>query len=349
MPFTVATFNVLDRMEPSQLMLELQGGDGSLGEEAQRAAAMAAERLYRAKITATAGAVRRLDADVIAFQEVQSTRVLDDIRAALPARDGVATGGYVASLCGPHDRRGIACGVLTRLPVQNVIHHTEANLPFPVFVEGDPQPFAGRLATRRGVLEVVLTLADDTALHVLVVHFKSKLPSEVQRADGSKVAIVTMRDFVEAQVRAEIARLSEALHLRAVIDRRLDENPRVQMLVAGDMNDTPESLTVRVVRGDGVLALRSAYLQVLSDRAMPLAGRALHSCLDGFDVARRKTIEWHGIPENIDHLLVSDAMWERFHSVAVHNERLSEFSAALGPVDNGALVSDHSPIVARFV
>lgn len=349
MSFTLATYNTLDRFEAARLASELPLVPGISPEQAAVATTVTAERLYRAKVTATAGAVRRLDADVIAFQEVQSAAVLEDVRALLPARNGAPAGGYLPAIAGPSDRRGIACGVLSRFPIRSVTHHADTNLSFPSLVEGDPMPYAGRLGTRRGVLEVVIELPDGTPLHLLVVHFKSKLPSALERADGTKIPVVTMRDLIEGEVRAEIARLSEALHLRSVVDRRLDENLGIQLAVAGDMNDTPESLTVRAVRGDDVAAMRAAYLQTLQGQAYPLAGRALHSCINGVASPRRQTIEWHGIPETIDHILVTDTLWTRFRRAEVLNERLGDISAALGPTENAALESDHSPIVATFV
>lgn len=347
MTFTVATFNALDRLDAATLGRDLLD-TGETGEAKTREAAAAGERLYRAKIRATAAAVRRLDADVIAFQEVHGVAVLDDVRALLPARDGRVSGGYLPAIAGPGDRRGIACGLLTRFPVTQVEHHADANLAFPAFVDGDPVPFAGRLGTRRGVLEVVLTLPDGTSLHVLAVHLKSKLASPLVRADGAKHPVATMRDLVEGQVRAEIARLAEALHLRGVVDRTLDLEPGAQLAVCGDFNDTARSLTVRVVAGDGATASRAAYDQAVLGARAALAGRALHSCGDGLR-GPAETITWRGVAETIDHVLVSDALWSRFAGADVHNERLGEVSAALGADGSGALESDHAPLLARFV
>jgi endonuclease/exonuclease/phosphatase family metal-dependent hydrolase len=348
MAFTLATFNVLNRLDPEGIARDLLGPEPN-DEAMIRAAVEASERLYRAKIAATAAAVRRLDADVIAFQEVHGIAVLDEIRALLPAREGIPHGGYMPAIAGPADRRGIACGVLTRLPVRDMTVHTGEKLSFPVLVEGDPEPFASRLTTRRGVLEVVLMLADGSPLHLLVVHFKSKLPSPLARPDGTAHPIVTMRDLVEGQVRSEVIRVAEALHLRSVVDRRLDEDPGVQLAVAGDFNDTPDSLTVRVVAGDATNAMRAAYFQALRGEPEPRAGRALHSCIGGVASARKQTIEWRGVPETIDHLLVSDALWSRFHGALVQNEQLSAISAALGNNVETALESDHAPLLASFV
>ncbi len=347
MGFSLATFNVLDRFDAGTLARDLVA-PGERDEATLREAAAAGERLYRAKVRATAAAVRRLDADVIAFQEVHDAAVLDEVRALLPDRDGRASGGYLPAIAAPADRRGIACGLLSRFPVARVEHHTDPNLPFPAFVEGDPAPFAGRLGTRRGVLEVVLTLPDGTSLHVLVVHFKSKLPSPLARADGTKLPVATMRDVVEGQVRAEIARLAEALHLRSVVDGTLDAQPDVQLAVCGDFNDTPRSLTVRVVSGDGAAASRAAFDQAVLGASAALAGRALYACGDGVR-GSAETIAWRGLPETIDQMLVSEALWSRFAGAEVHNERLGEISAALGADVSGALESDHAPLLARFV
>ncbi|MEI8257954.1 MAG: endonuclease/exonuclease/phosphatase family protein, partial [Deltaproteobacteria bacterium] len=173
-------------------------------------------------------------------------------------------------------------------------------------------------------------------------------PSPLARADGKKLPVATMRDLVEGQVRAEIARIAEALHLRSVVDRRLDAQPDAQLVVCGDFNDTPRSLTVRVVAGDGAAASRAAFDQAVLGAPTALAGRALHACGDGIQ-GRAETIAWRGIPETIDHMLVSESLWSRFEGASVHNERLGEVSAALGAEVNAALESDHAPMLARFV
>lgn len=344
MGFSIATFNVKDLFddEPPHVIGHL---DAELYTEVERSRA---RKLYRAKLEAIAAMVRRLDADVIAFQEIKNARVLDDLRALLPERQGAPAGGYHPAVAAAPDRRGIACGLLSRFPVLEHRDHQVVGLDFPVFVIGDPHPFPSRLRTHRGVLEATVALPDGTRLVVMVVHLKSKRPTPLERVDGTEVPFSDHRSYAEGAIRSLVNRLAEALFVRRLVDERLDVDPAVQLAVAGDFNDDESSLAVRTVMGEivhaGVVPLDEEQ-QAFSDR---WRGRVLYPCARAVPSDQRYSLVFRGSVQQVDHVLVSPALWARFRGARFLNETLHEDNASPGADGVGPLASDHAPLRADF-
>lgn len=333
MAFSVATFNVKDLLDEHASPLSDDPA--------------AARRLYRAKLDAIAPMVRRLDADVIAFQEVSSARALDDLKALLPAHDGRPHGGYLSSVVGSADRRGIACGVLSRFPVIAACDHRPKDLPFPKFRVGDGRPFAEtRVYAHRGVLEVQLALPDGTMLVLLVVHLKSHLPIPLEDEQMQPIPFDGPHAYAEGLVRSLVTRVSEALFVRTLVDKWLDANRNVALIVAGDFNDTEHSVAVRAVAGD--FALETAQGATVRDTDA-FAGRALIPCARAIPPEQRYSVVVRGSVAQIDHILVSRALYARFVKAKFFNETLLEELAAQSPGSVGSLASDHAPLRADFV
>jgi endonuclease/exonuclease/phosphatase family metal-dependent hydrolase len=294
----VATFNLLDLFEP-----EL---------EAHRAVMEAKLRFIGAELV-------RARADVVAFQEVGSEallgRLLDEHAAKL---------GYVHRVVGTGDRRGIRCAIVSRRPlVFSAVHRAEA-LDFPRLHVGDPAPFAGRIPLRRGVVHVRV---EDDALgrvDVLTAHFKSKLPRGLEKQDGTFVEEATAGDFAASSLRSLVLRAAEALYVRRLVDGLLQEDRHVCVL--GDLNDTLDSLPVRVVRG-AERGVDPAYILADATRSVPAAAR--------------RSVLFGGRGEQIDHVLVSPALAARVRGAGIQNEALRDF----GPFDPDAAPaadSDHA-------
>lgn len=338
MGFSIATFNVRDLFDdaPPHVIGELDSVPKSSDEQGRAA------RLYRRKLETLASVVRRVDADVLALQEVKNAKVLDDLRALLPPREGVPAGGYGPGRAGVADGRGIACGLLTRLPLLGAIDHVATNLAFPVFVEGDPVPFPARLATQRGVLEARLALPDGSSLIVLVVHFKSGRPTALVQRDGSAAPLLDHYALAEADVRSVVARLAEALFVRRLVDAHFDADPRVQLAVVGDFNDHERSPTVRAVAG----SMTAARLDT-GEGSRGFRGRALYACARAVPPVARYSVLYQGDYEQLDHVLASEALWERCLGARFLNETLGEDSAALD-ADPLSPQSDHAPLRVDF-
>jgi endonuclease/exonuclease/phosphatase family metal-dependent hydrolase len=333
MPFSLATFNVKDLLDEST---------PPLSEDP-----VAARKLYRGKLEAIAPMLRRVDADVIAFQEVANARVLEDLRALLPPRDGVAHGGYVAAAAGSPDRRGIACGLLSRFPVVATCDHRPKDLGFPAFRAGDPRPFPEqRVYAHRGVLEAQIALPDGAKLVVLNLHLKSNLPIPLEDERSQMVPFDGHHAHAEGLARSLVTRVAEALFVRRIVDAWLDADPHACLAVAGDFNDTEQSVAVRAVTGDLVLGATQGGGPRQGD---VFSGRALVPCARAVPAEQRFSVAFRGSVAQIDHLLVTRSLYARFEGARFFNETLLEDLAAQGPGGVGSLASDHAPLRADFL
>lgn len=332
MPLTLATFNVrnlFDNVPPHVIGQLDRDGFNAWAQKRARA-------LYARKLDAIAAMLSRIDADLVALQEVEGQRVLEDLRALLPSA------GYAHLAAGAQDERGISCGVLSRYPLSNVEIHGAGELTFPTFADGEPRAFQGRLRSRRGVLEVNATLPDGGSLCALVVHLKSPRPLARVGADNTPIEPDGHFAAAEGAARATVVRIAEALQVRSLVEARLMRDSRMQLAVLGDFNEEPSSVVVRAIAGELADPPRGRGTDVEAMNAFETG--VLHHCARAVHPGGRHTIMFRGAGQQVDHILVSRSLWKRFRGARVLNELLRDgTSDAREEVD-----SDHAPIVAEF-
>ncbi|WP_394837004.1 endonuclease/exonuclease/phosphatase family protein [Pendulispora rubella] len=271
------------------------------------------------KLDTLAAVVSKVDADVLALQEVGSESVLDRLRERLP-------GMYGFRMVGTADARGIRCALLSRLPVRSYHVHATEQLDFPRFHEMDPSPFGARIPLRRGIVHAEIDAGALGVVHALVLHFKSARPVPFRRADGVAVEPVTARAEAEGELRTLVWRASEALFVRGLVDDLLTKKPGHHLLVTGDFNDVPGSTALRIVSGAEPNALLSAADALEGER---------------FSVLHR------GARAEIDHMLLSSTLRARVTRARYFNEGLRDHSVL--PVHEFPTPdSDHAPLVVRF-
>jgi endonuclease/exonuclease/phosphatase family metal-dependent hydrolase len=332
MEFRIATFNCRDFFDDAVPHVIGQLDREGFGIWAQRRA----RTLFHRKLEAIATAVARADADVIAFQEIEGAHVLDALRATL------GDGRYLPAVAGVADSRGIACGLLSRFPIASVETHGAGELAFPVFAEGDARPFGARLQSKRGVLEVCVTLPDGSAATMMVVHLKSPRPVPRVDAGGESTGESGHYAAAEGAARATVMRLAEALHLRSRVDARLMRDPHAQLAVLGDFNDPPDGPVVRAVAGDLAEMPRGRHADL--ELTASLERGILQHCVKAVPPTQRHTILHRGVGQQVDHILVSRALWRRFRGARVLNETLRD-GVGEGRED---VESDHAAVVATF-
>jgi endonuclease/exonuclease/phosphatase family metal-dependent hydrolase len=177
----------------------------------------------RAELERLAGTIRRLDADLLALQEVENRGYLERFLQVF-----LSDMGYEVVHFEGNDMRGIDVCLLSRLPVGRVISHRHLRFTGP---NGDPRRFS------RDVLVATIEPPGAQSLDLWVVHLKSN-------SDG--------------RAHAEPIRLAEARQLRRLLDDALRADPAARIIVAGDFNDTWQSGTLRTIVGSGDAALWSA-------------------------------------------------------------------------------------------
>lgn len=280
-----------------------------------------------AKLANVAANLRRADADVVALQEVGAPELLDRMLAGELAKMG-----YGPPVLGTADKRGIGNAVLSRLPVLWSQVHTASSLPFPALVEGDPDPFAGRIPLRRGVVHVRVDAGGGLGeVDVMTAHFKSNLPARLRDQDGRELPDTSLRGHGESAMRSLVQRAAEALYVRGLLDDILTVSPDHAVCLMGDLNDTVDSMPVRLLMG---VDARSRF------RLYPVAG----------DVPEERRFSvFHGASRSlIDHMLLSERLHRARTRVEIFNEALRNHGPHVDGITPLTEDSDHALVVAAF-
>ena len=161
--------------------------------------------------------LKDLNADILALQELGGVSAAEDIRSR--ARRLGLDYPYLEMVRGADTNIQVA--VLSRYPFGASHAHTN-----------DTYLLSGRrFRVSRGILEVDVRVQDRYSLTVFTTHLKSR--RAVPEAD-------------EAEMRAAEARI-----LRGKVESRMKREPRANVVVLGDFNDTKDSEAIRTLIGKG--------------------------------------------------------------------------------------------------
>jgi endonuclease/exonuclease/phosphatase family metal-dependent hydrolase len=241
-----------------------------------------------------------LKPDILAIQEIGEPAALLELQSDLKA----------AGLDLPYREHvtgwdtNIFVGVISRHPIVARRPHTNES-----FLLG-----GRRYHASRGFAEVDVQVTADYRLTLLTAHLKSK--RAIAEAD-------------EAEIREQ-----EALRLRGRIDALLSANPRLNLVVCGDFNDTKDSVPIRTILGRGVHGL-------IDTRPAERNGDADPGENPRYDPRRVTWTHYYGKEDSyarFDYLLLSRGL---------AREWLPEQTYVLATPDWG-LASDHRPIVGTF-
>lgn len=202
---------------------------------------------YARKIDWLGAQVRRLNADVIAFQEVWDEAALRDAIAASGLRYP-----HVGAPGAEQGALGTPCVALaSRWPVVEVMSHRDFEPA--QFV---PVPELGEhRAFERPILEALLEMPGGRGtMRVLVAHLKSKRPKFLLNEAGE--AIEDRDDpavAARATLRSLVMRASECAALRLLVHARLART-REPLVLMGDLNDSPHAVTTQMVAATQAIA-----------------------------------------------------------------------------------------------
>jgi len=240
---------------------------------------------------------KALNADVLAVQEVWDEVAL---RAAV-SRSGLQYGfvGVPGAENGPgqHGAQGTPrVGIVTRLKVESV----ESLPDFPAAAVVQVPGLGTHARFERPPLLATLRMKHGQPVAVLTAHLKSKRPKFLQDAAGQ--ALEDPDDpavQAVASLRSLVMRAGEALALRLKVVELLHRT-RLPLIVMGDLNDSPHSVTTQLIAATS----QAAYDKGARDSA-------LYSAWDvqGEGALRRDVAFSHihqGYPEVLDQVLVSE-------------------------------------------
>ena len=202
---------------------------------------------YARKVEWLGAQIRRLGADVVAFQEVWDEAAL---------RDAVAASGLrYAHVAAPGAEQGAQgtprLAIASRWPLRELTSHRDFAaaqfLPVPDLDE--------QRAFERPVLEALIDMPGARGtMRVLVAHLKSKRPKFLQDEAG---APREDRDDAGVQARATLRslamRAAECVALRVLVDERLART-REPLVLMGDLNDSPHAVTTQIIAATQAVA-----------------------------------------------------------------------------------------------
>lgn len=201
---------------------------------------------YARKLAWVGEQIRRLNADIACFEEVWDEMAL--------AEAVTASGLHYSSVIVPGAEQGAQgtprVGLATRLKLLS--HESLDEFP-PGFAVEVPE-IGNHHRFERPVLHAVLQTRKGTELHLLIVHLKSKRPKFLNDASGNPAEDRNdPRVIARASLRSLIMRGAEAAALRVTVSNIL-RGTRTPLIVVGDLNDRPESVTSQIIAATSEIA-----------------------------------------------------------------------------------------------
>ena len=279
----VATCNVLNLANAGRLFYENQ--DPYSAHEFER------------KITWLGERIRMLNADVLAVQEVWDEAAL---KAAIGRSgthyDFVAVPGAENSATQGGAQGTPRVGIVTRLKVDTLRSLTD----FPAGLEVQVPGLGVLKRFERPPLVATVRMKHGQTLNILTAHLKSKRPKFLQDAQGHALEDRDDRKVMAlASLRSLIMRGGEAMALRCLIIDML-HHTTVPLVVMGDFNDTPDSVTTQLICATNEIAYDRSARDVALFNAYDQQGHA----------ALKKDVAYshihQGSPSVLDQILVSE-------------------------------------------
>ena len=192
------------------------------------------------------------------------------------------------------------------------------------------------IAWHRPFLHVELELPNRRSLHVINLHLKSPLPSEIEGQRSDDGVWQSLAGRAESELLSDIKRAGQALEVRMLLDRLFQRDGKAAVIVCGDFNATIDDFPVRTVMG------------CLSRVRNPqLVSHELAACEQLVSDDRRFTHIYAGKRTTIDHLLASRSLYQKLASCTILNQDLQD-SANPDRHNLKFPDSDHAPILTVF-
>jgi len=284
----------------------------------------------------------RLDADVLCLQEVNGQEQAGQPRQLLALNKLLAGTQYsgfnrISTMTGNQvfDERNLV--ILSRFEIlESKQHKPEGEPAYRRITAEPPDAAAIPITWERPILYAKLKLSAAQSLHVLNLHMKSKIPTDIP---GQKLGQFTWKSatgFAEGSFISSMKRVGQAVQARKIIDQLFDATPGALMTVCGDFNADADEVPMQAIRGD-----------VENTQNAQLATRVLAVCESSVPEPARFSLYHKGHGLMLDHVLASRQLLAFYKGTQIHNELLHDESG-LGASDRIYPESDHAPVVAEF-
>jgi endonuclease/exonuclease/phosphatase family metal-dependent hydrolase len=303
------------------------------------------EPLLETRISLMRPQLLRMDADVVCLQEVhgqgdadsRELSALEQLLKETPYADFHRASTQVEGSKTPYAERNLL--VLSRFPISSREQYRNDRAPAPLYrtvTAEPPEEEAEPVRWERPILHVTIELPGERPLHILNLHLKSKIPTDVAGQKEDAYTWKSASGWAEGFFLSSVKRVGQALETRMIVDGIFDGDEDALLAVCGDFNADLEEVPVLAIRGD-----------VESTGNGALAGRVLIPTENSVPESSRYTLFYRGRKEMIDHLLVSRSLLRHHRATEIHNELLHDESFAFA-TDEKYPESDHAPVIAHF-
>jgi len=288
----------------------------------------------------------RLDADVLCLQEVNGQEEPGHPRRLLALErllEGTPYAGYhkVSTMTADgtqvYEERNLV--ILSRFEISEgrQYKHDYASAPRYQMVTAWPEEHEAKDVTwERPILHAKIKLDDTKILHVINLHLKSRLPTNIPGQKLDNYTWKTASGWAEGFFLSSMKRVGQALETRRLIDELFDEDEDALIVVCGDFNADFDDVPVEAIRGD-----------VENTGNSKLAKRVMVPCERTIPESSRFSLLHLGKEKMIDHLLVSRSLLAYYKGSEIHNELLHDESVAFA-TERKYPESDHAPVIAKF-
>ena len=290
--------------------------------------------------------MQRLRADVLCLQEVNSQgpanartfAALDQLLAGTPYATFHRVFTTLADGTTPSEDRNLI--IASRFPIVSRAQIKHELVPRPAYrrVTAVPaDPGAVEITWERPILQAAITLPTGATLHVLNLHLKSKLPTNIPGQHPSQFIWNSASGWAEGSFVSSMKRVGQAFETRILIDQLFDADPTAQIVACGDFNADIDEVPMEAIRGD------------VENTGNPLlVTRLMVPCERNVPEPARFSLYHHGRRNMLDHILASRALLAHWQRTEIHNEILHDESVAFA-LDTKFPESDHAPVIAEFL
>ena len=332
---TFATFNLYNLQVPGRAMYR-----GRTYSQAE----------YDAKIAWTASMLRRIDADIIGFQELWHPDALRDafVAAGLDGDYQLATKLVPGS---------ISNALAVKTPHRLKDSSWTIDFPKELVLKKRRSSGAGNIPDYKMSVSIdrfsrAILMAKVRPVHgshrppemtVCVAHLKSKLPMRLDKEESRRPTVKPHGTALGSAL-ATIRRVAEAAALRVTLNKAMKGNNR-PFVVMGDLNDTEHSVSNTIITADPSYRLFATSRKASKSDVGLYASSSLQEYRSLRDVQYTHT--FNGRHETLDHILVSEQFYDystrrrwSFKEMKVYNDFLDDEEKA---------TSDHAVVTSTFV
>jgi endonuclease/exonuclease/phosphatase family metal-dependent hydrolase len=291
--------------------------------------------------------LERVDADLICLQEVNAQSTPAGVRDLSALKKLIKGTQYEQYCCKCtvtagniyYDERNLV--VLSKFPASNPVQikHDLVDKPQYRKVTAKPAESAKDISWERPIFYLTIDVTTTHKLHLLVVHLKSKIPTDIAGQKKDNYTWHSASGWAEGYFVSSMKRVGQALEARIKIDEIFDAeagNDSPLVAVCGDFNSDFDEVCVTAIRGP------------VEETGNPvLATRVMAPCELTVPESSRYSLLYLGKGLMLDHILVSRGLLAHYRGAEIHNEILPDESGAFR-TDQKFPESDHAPVIAEF-